>query len=656
MREKKGNQKIALLLCLSLIAPVLVMSENAVHAETDYGLNNPVVETVGDHIWDTVYFGNYWQNDTNGDGKADQNDEKEPIRWRVLSIDEEEVFLLADQNLDCQPYNKADEAVTWEVCTLRSWLNEEFYENAFTEEEQSAIRTTDVVNENNPAYGSGGGSDTEDKVYLLSLNEITNPVYGFAEDYDYSEGRRANNTQYAKAQGASTDILTHGAWWLRSSGCNLYSAAYVYSYGYVSGFGTISWFKDIAVRPALRLTRSFYDKCEKEEKVTAHVKEPITHWDTVYFGSYWQNKNKNYEKEPIRWRVLSVNGDDAFLLADQALDFQPYNEEYANVTWETCSLRSWLNDEFYENAFSSEEQAAIQTTVIANEDNSYYGTEGGNATEDKIYLLSLDEVMNLSFGFPEDFYSTEIRKVTCTRYVDEHRRTSYNEWWLRSPGIESDSAALVTSDGYASYVGDYVDNFGHLVRPVLHLDLSSLRWSPAGRVSSVGDSEDIPVPTPTPSPSQEPTETPMQTPTQKVTASPMATQPQEATANPTATPTPKSTPKQNIEPTVKPGQNPPSQFPKLTAPIKVSGLKTKNNKKGRVTVSWKKVTTASGYELQYATSKKFRNPKTKMTKKTMVTIKNLKKKTYYFRVRAYKQSNGKKVYGKWSKVVKKKCK
>ena len=80
----------------------------------DYGVSNPTISN-GVTTWDCVYFGNYWQNDTNGDGTADQQDDKEPIKWRVLSVDGSDAFLMADQCLDTQPYNEENEDVTWET-------------------------------------------------------------------------------------------------------------------------------------------------------------------------------------------------------------------------------------------------------------------------------------------------------------------------------------------------------------------------------------------------------------------------------------------------------------------------------------------------------------------------------------------------------------
>ena len=75
-------------------------------------IQKPQTSDDGITTWDCVYFGSYWQNDTNGDGVADQDDAKQPIKWRVLSVDGEDVFLLADKNLDVQPYDETGEKVT----------------------------------------------------------------------------------------------------------------------------------------------------------------------------------------------------------------------------------------------------------------------------------------------------------------------------------------------------------------------------------------------------------------------------------------------------------------------------------------------------------------------------------------------------------------
>lgn len=163
-------------------------------AQAAVTLQKPTYDSATDTAtWDCVWFRNYWQSDTNGDGVADQNDAKEPIKWRVLSVDGDDVFLLADKNLDCKLYNTSYTSVTWETCTLRSWLNgygsasnaygtdyttDNFMNNAFSVSEQGAIKNTIVVNEDNPYYDTEGGNNTTDKVYLLSIAEASNPAYG----------------------------------------------------------------------------------------------------------------------------------------------------------------------------------------------------------------------------------------------------------------------------------------------------------------------------------------------------------------------------------------------------------------------------------------------------------------------------------------------
>ena len=104
MTTKKRRKLLAL--CLSLvmlfsITPLQVTPAQPVKAAS-YGISNPCTDKNGVSTWDCVYFGNYWQNDTNGDGTADKNDAKQPIKWRVLSVNGDDAFLLADKNLDCQ--------------------------------------------------------------------------------------------------------------------------------------------------------------------------------------------------------------------------------------------------------------------------------------------------------------------------------------------------------------------------------------------------------------------------------------------------------------------------------------------------------------------------------------------------------------------------
>ena len=100
----------------------IISSVQFASAEEVKELKNPVMNN-DSTTWDCIYFGRYWQNDTNGDGIADKKDDKEPIKWRVLSVNDDDAFLLADQVLDVKRWDALDQTEIWEKCTIRSWLN-----------------------------------------------------------------------------------------------------------------------------------------------------------------------------------------------------------------------------------------------------------------------------------------------------------------------------------------------------------------------------------------------------------------------------------------------------------------------------------------------------------------------------------------------------
>ncbi len=169
---------------------------------------------------------------------------KKPIRWIVLKREKEKALLLSVYGLDVKLYNEKREAVTWETCTLRKWLNEDFYNDAFTEEEKKKICLTEVRNEDNPGYKTPGGNDTEDRVFLLSLGE--------AERYlPKTFPRQRKPTPFAKECGVSTYDGGNCWWWLRSPGDNPYNAARVNFDGYISDSGNSVNSSSRAVCPAL---------------------------------------------------------------------------------------------------------------------------------------------------------------------------------------------------------------------------------------------------------------------------------------------------------------------------------------------------------------------------------------------------------------------
>lgn len=207
-------------------------------------------------------------------------------------------------------------------------------------------------------------------------------------------------------------------------------------------------------------------------------------WDCVWFGHYPQSSDGNggFNNDPIKWRVLSVEGNEALLLADKNLDGGiPYHEEYETITWETCTIRSWLNgygsganqngidytsDNFINRAFTAGEQNAILQKTVENADNPDYGTEGGNNTSDKLFLPSISEMTTPAYGFPSDPDEyADARKAKNTAYTASKNSYMSDEgktdmYWLRSPGRYSSIsslAAYVRGSGYVRRDGSYVD-------------------------------------------------------------------------------------------------------------------------------------------------------------------------------------------------------
>lgn len=196
--------------------------------------------------------------------------------------------------------------------------------------------------------------------------------------------------------------------------------------------------------------------------------------DVVYFGAYEQDNNTPNGKEDIEWQVLAKADNKILVISKYALDCQQYNTSYTDVTWENCSLRKWMNGTFLNNAFSAEEQAQIQNnrTVSAYiNQNPEYSTKPGNATTDKVFLLSINEAKKY-------FSSDSARQCQPTKYAIANGAYVNSDngncwWWLRSPGHFQDDAADVRSGGSVSYVGDDVHLDYSCVRPALWINLDS---------------------------------------------------------------------------------------------------------------------------------------------------------------------------------------
>lgn len=161
--------------------------------------------------------------------------------------------------------------------------------------------------------------------------------------------------------------------------------------------------------------------------------ESIAKDQVVSFGNY-QNQN-------IEWYVLAQEDGKELLLAMHAIDARPFND--GPSAWDQSSLRAWLNSDFYNEAFTAEEQQEIAVSSLDNGDDLGYGTTAGENTEDHVFLLSASQAQKY-LSHEETVASPTDYALAQGAYVNESGNCA---WWLRSPGMEEDGPAYYSSQG-----------------------------------------------------------------------------------------------------------------------------------------------------------------------------------------------------------------
>ncbi len=442
---------------------------------------------------DVVKLGFYEQDGYTYDGS-------EPIEWEILSINDGKALLLSKYILDCKMYNEEHADVSWESCDLRKWLNGEFYNTAFSDEEKKMIVKTKLSNKDaNWSFGNGAGNDTEDNVFLLSYDEALDSGLGFDEDASVDDiKRRCAPTQYARMAGvydyeyAMTDENKASSyWWLRTSigytDEGYAHASTVFPDGRVDtdSYGGIfhAWVNRSfhGVRPAIWVDENVLESykldvnCGRPSQASI-IDKNIKKDDILLFGSYEQDNNKKNGKELIEWHVLDVADGKALIVSKYTLDSKAYQANAENVTWESSDLRKWLNEDFYKTAFSDEERARITDTKLINQDNDTFEVDGGKDTTDKIFILSFDEVNK----YKDAFWKTDENSINYISYatayaIDQGIKIGKSlncENWVRMPGEGNDSATYIMTDGGIDICGAMSwANMG--VRPAMWINLEA---------------------------------------------------------------------------------------------------------------------------------------------------------------------------------------
>lgn len=582
--------------------------------------------TVGGVTYRGVYFTSYRPEDVSNPSSAENSKQDENgyetgtaywfrydyVVWKVLSEDNGKVLLSANV-LDSQELYHGHDARSIDESTVyannykysdvRDWLNDTFYNTAFSalQKEWIAITTVD-----NSAAGTNADpnsyvcADTEDKVFLLSYQEA-NTLLTYVQ-------RRKPTTNYAMAQGVAA-YEGYAKWRTRSPYNHEFSQTYIRSDGgSFENYGNND-FTSFGVAPALTFdlcgrghnyVNGVCSVCGKVDAAKVASKGYVYDEanDLIYFGFYPQSKvtdgdtisalatavaaddlptaekNKDwtlygyyqgidpvnivkmwykdvtvggkdyravyaldyrpqsttsygatnsymddngYETgtvyyfafEPIAWRILDTDDGVSLLVADIALDAQDYyhgisvRDDVCCSNYKESDIRAWLNDEFYNAAFSKLQQDAILTTTvdnsaastnpfdIANEaDHADHWNEGVNDyacanTNDNVFLLSISELTDPDYGFTG---RAGAGKPSRERYASDYARSQglfmdsgkARYWWTRSPYYSEDFNGryvyYVNASGQtgAFQARAYYSNYTYGVVPAINLDVCSL--------------------------------------------------------------------------------------------------------------------------------------------------------------------------------------
>lgn len=187
--------------------------------------------------------------------------------------------------------------------------------------------------------------------------------------------------------------------------------------------------------------------------------------DVISFGKYEQDNNFSNGKENLEWIVLDIEDSKALLMTYYCFECKPYHEINEEITWENCTLRNWLNNDFFESAFSTTEKSQIVEITHSNSDYITSEVDGGNDTTDRIFIPGLELI---------DYFTDS--KEALVAYGTEYAvsKLPYNDleapdqWWLRQPSPYRELAKFAY-DGLISSTA--VNSDSKLVRAMMWIEL-----------------------------------------------------------------------------------------------------------------------------------------------------------------------------------------
>ncbi len=232
-------------------------------------------------------------------------------------------------------------------------------------------------------------------------------------------------------------------------------------------------------------------------------------------GHYnWKNKNEwhYFRYDPIKWRVIGVEGEKAMLMADKLLDCQPFHTEDGKITWGKSTIRSWLNalskeenaaridyrvKGFLNRAFSDTERKAILRTQVKNKPNAKFQTNCGDNTEDFIFLLSNEEVFGSEIAGRNGFYVQHGKDDPAKRFCSTMYAKCRGTWWSSVNNYKGNSFWFMRTNGYTQESVSYICDFGYIyergtiptckdagILPAMWIDLNLAKFRQAETVTS----------------------------------------------------------------------------------------------------------------------------------------------------------------------------